>query len=106
RGVAVGVVGVAVIQSFLLAIGFFAIGLPGAGFWTVAALAMHRTGAGGIGDASDHRLCLCQGSNAAGYHLPGLTLVAGLSDNILTPLMLGRGIEARHRPMPGHSNPN
>src|ERR1700693_3229972 len=34
RGVAVGVVGVAVIQSLLLAVGFFAIGLPAAGLWT------------------------------------------------------------------------
>ena len=35
---AVGVVGVAVIQSLLLAVGFFAIGLPAAGRWTVVLL--------------------------------------------------------------------
>ena len=98
RGVAVGVVGVAVIQSFLLAIGFFAIGLPGAGFWTVALLL----------------LCIVQ-VPAVLVTLPIIvyvfakeatqpaiiflvwTLVAGLSDNILKPLMLGRGMEV---PMP------
>jgi predicted PurR-regulated permease PerM len=98
RGVAVGVVGVAVIQSFLLAIGFFAIGLPGAGFWTVALLL----------------LCIVQ-VPAVLVTLPIIvyvfakeatqpaiiflvwTLLAGLSDNILKPLMLGRGMEV---PMP------
>jgi predicted PurR-regulated permease PerM len=98
RGVAVGVVGVAVIQSFLLAIGFFAIGLPAAGFWTVALLL----------------LCIIQ-VPAVLVTLPIIvyvfakeatqsaiiflvwTVLAGLSDNILKPLMLGRGLEV---PMP------
>jgi len=98
RGVAVGVVGVAVIQSLLLAVGFFAIGLPAAGFWTVAMLL----------------LCIVQ-VPAVLVTLPIIayvlateatqpaiiflvwTLAAGLSDNILKPLMLGRGLEV---PMP------
>ncbi|HKM74123.1 MAG TPA: AI-2E family transporter [Stellaceae bacterium] len=98
RGVAVGVVGVAVIQSLLLAVGFFAIGLPAAGLWTVVVLL----------------LCIVQ-VPAVLVTLPIIvyvfateatqpaiiflvwTLVAGLSDNILKPLMLGRGMEV---PMP------
>ena len=98
RGVAVGVVGVAVIQSLLLAVGFFAIGLPAAGFWTVLVLL----------------LCIVQ-VPAVLVTLPIIvyvfateatqpaiifavwTGVAGLSDNILKPLMLGRGMEV---PMP------
>jgi predicted PurR-regulated permease PerM len=98
RGVAVGVVGVAVIQSLLLAIGFFAIGLPAAGLWTVLLLL----------------LCIVQ-VPAVLVTLPIIayvlateatqpaiiflvwTLVAGLSDNVLKPLMLGRGLEV---PMP------
>ena len=98
RGVALGVVGVAVIQSLLLAVGFFAIGLPAAGLWTVLLLL----------------LCIVQ-VPAVLVTLPIIayvlatkatqpaiiflvwTLVAGLSDNILKPLMLGRGLEV---PMP------
>jgi predicted PurR-regulated permease PerM len=98
RGVAVGVVGVAVIQSLLLAIGFFAIGLPAAGLWTVILLL----------------LCIVQ-VPAVLVTLPIIayvlateatqpaiiflvwTLIAGLSDNVLKPLLLGRGMEV---PMP------
>jgi predicted PurR-regulated permease PerM len=98
RGVALGVVGVAVIQSLLLAVGFFAIGLPAAGLWTVVLLL----------------LCIVQ-VPAVLVTLPIIvyvfateatqpaiiflvwTLIAGLSDNILKPLMLGRGLEV---PMP------
>jgi predicted PurR-regulated permease PerM len=96
--VAVGVVGVAVIQSLLLAIGFFAIGLPAAGLWTVVLLL----------------LCIVQ-VPAVLVTLPIIvyvfakeatqpaiiflvwTLIAGLSDNVLKPLLLGRGLEV---PMP------
>lgn len=98
RGVAIGVVGVAAIQSLLLAAGFFAIGLPGAGFWTILVLL----------------LCIVQ-VPAVLVTLPIIayvfateatrpaiiflvwTLVAGLSDNVLKPLMLGRGLAV---PMP------
>ena len=98
RGVALGVVGVAVIQSLLLAIGFFLIGLPAAGLWTVLLLL----------------LCIVQ-VPAVLVTLPIIayvlatkatqpaiiflvwTLIAGLSDNVLKPLLLGRGLEV---PMP------
>ena len=86
------------IQSLLLAVGFFAIGLPAAGLWTVVLLL----------------LCIVQ-VPAVLVTLPIIvyvfatkatqpaiiflvwTLIAGLSDNILKPLMLGRGLEV---PMP------
>src|ERR1700720_1488479 len=45
------------------------------GSWAVdgcVAFAMYRTGAGGTRDTADHSLCFRDGSNAAGYHLPGL----------------------------------
>jgi predicted PurR-regulated permease PerM len=98
RGVALGVVGVAVIQSLLLAIGFFAIGLPAAGLWTAATLLL------GIVQVPAVLVTL----PAIVYVLateptqPAIiflvwSLVAGLSDNVLKPLLLGRGLEA---PMP------
>jgi len=98
HGVALGVVGVAVIQSLLLGVGFFSIGLPAAGLWTVAMLL----------------LCIVQVPAilvtvpiiiyvfATEPTTPAIiflvwTLFAGLSDNILKPLMIGRGLEV---PMP------
>lgn len=98
RGVAIGVVGVAVIQALLLGIGFFAIGLPAAGLLTLAALLL------AIVQVPGALLTL----PVVGYVLatkpttPAVifliwTLAAGLSDNVLKPLMLGRGLEA---PMP------
>jgi predicted PurR-regulated permease PerM len=99
RGVALGVVGVAAIQALLIGGGFFAIGLPAAGLLTLAALFL------GIVQVPAIVLTL----PVMGYVVatepmkPAIiiflvwTLVAGLSDNILKPLMLGRGLEA---PMP------
>ena len=98
RGVALGVVGVAVIQSLLIGVGFFAIGLPAAGLLTLATLLL------GIVQVPAMLLTL----PVMGYVLateattPAIiflvwTLVAGLSDNVLKPLMLGRGLEV---PMP------
>jgi AI-2E family transporter len=87
-----------VIQSLLLAVGFFAIGLPAAGLLTVILLL----------------LCIVQ-VPAVLVTLPIIayvlateatqpaiiflvwTLIAGLSDNVLKPLLLGRGMEV---PMP------
>ena len=117
RGVAVGVVGVAVIQSLLLAVGFFAIGLPAAGLWTVVLLLLC------IDPWRGGRSCRSSGDPIASpVQVPAVlvtlpiivyvfareatqpaiiflvwTLMAGLSDNILKPLMLGRGLEV---PMP------
>jgi len=98
RGVALGVIGVAVIQSLLVGIGFFAIGLAAAGLLTLATLLL------GIVQVPATLLTL----PVIGYVLlteattPAIiftiwTLVAGLSDNFLKPMMLGRGLEA---PMP------
>lgn len=98
RGVAVGVVGVAVIQAVLLGAGFFAIGLPAAGVVTLVALLF------GIVQAPAIILALpviafVFATEATGPAIVFAiwTLVAGLSDNVLKPFMLGRGMEV---PMP------
>jgi predicted PurR-regulated permease PerM len=98
RGVALGVIGVALIQSLLLGVGFFAIGLQAAGPLTLVALLL------GIMQVPLILLTL----PVVGYVLateptqPALifliwNVIVGLSDNILRPLMLGRGVEV---PMP------
>jgi len=98
RGVALGVVGVALIQSLFLGAGFFAIGLPAAGLLTLAAFLL------GIVQVPATLLTvpviayvLATEATTPAIIFLVWTLVAGLSDNILKPLMLGRGLEA---PMP------
>jgi len=98
HGVALGVVGVAVIQALLLGVGFFAIGLPAAGLWTLATLLLCIVQV----PAMLVTLPIMAYVLATEATQPAIifvvwTLVAGLSDNILKPLMLGRGLEA---PMP------
>ena len=98
HGVALGVIGVAVIQSLLIGVGSFAIGLPAAGLLTFATLLL------GIVQVPAMLLMLpvmgyvlaTEATTPATIFLVW-TFIAGLSDNILKPLMLGRGLEV---PMP------
>ena len=98
RGVALGVVGVALIQSLLLGIGYFAIGLQATGLLTLAALLL------GIVQVPLILLTLpvvvyvfaTEATPSAILFLIW-NVVVGLSDNTLRPLMLGRGLEV---PMP------
>lgn len=98
RGVALGVIGVALIQSALLGIGFFAIGLQAAGPLTLVALLL------GIMQVPLILLTL----PVVGYVLATdatqaaiifliWNVIVGLGDNVLRPLMLGRGVDV---PMP------
>ncbi|MGA8759936.1 MAG: AI-2E family transporter [Stellaceae bacterium] len=98
RGVAVGVVGVAVIQSLLLGAGFFAIGVPAAGVWTVVTLlfAIVQVPAVLVTLPIIAYVFVTKATQPAIIFLIW-TLIAGLSDNVLKPLMLGRGLEV---PMP------
>ncbi len=98
RGVALGIVGVAVIQSLLLGAGFFVIRLPAAGLWTLVSLLLC------IVQVPAVILTLPVIGYVFAIHdtLPALafsvwTLGAGLSDNLLKALLLGRGLEV---PMP------
>ena len=98
RGVALGVVGVAFIQSLLLGVGYFAIGLRAAGLLTLAALVL------GIVQVPLILLTLpvvlyvfvTEATQPAIIFLVW-NVVVGLSDNILRPLLLGRGLDV---PMP------
>ncbi len=98
RGVGLGVVGVALIQAVLLGVGFFVIGLQAAGPLTLIALLL------GIMQIPLLLLALpvvvyvfaTEPTQAAIIFLIW-NIVVGLSDNILRPLMLGRGLDV---PMP------
>jgi predicted PurR-regulated permease PerM len=98
RGVLQGVVGVALIQAVLLGMGFFVEGLPFAGAMTLLVLLAGILqlpavifSLPAIAWAWSHL------GNTSAMALTIWLLVAGLSDNILKPLMLGRGMEV---PMP------
>ena len=98
RGVALGIVGVAVIQSLLIGAGFFAIGLSAAGLLTLVTLLL------GIVQVPATLLTLpviayvlATEATTPAIIFSVWTLVAGLSDNVLKPLLLGRGLEV---PMP------
>jgi predicted PurR-regulated permease PerM len=98
RGVLQGVVGVAFIQATLMGIGFFVAGIPFAGLLSLVALFMS------IIQLPPPLLALptiiwawnnLDSTTAAIF--TGWILLASFSDNVLKPLMLGRGMEV---PMP------
>jgi predicted PurR-regulated permease PerM len=98
RGVALGVVGVAVIQSLLIGVAFFAIDLPAAGILTLVTflLAVVQVPTILLTLPVMGYVFATEATTPAIIFLVW-TLVAGLSDNVLKPLMLGRGLEV---PMP------
>jgi len=100
RSVATGVVGVAFIQALLLGIGFIMADMPGAGVLAVVVLLL------GIMQLPASLISLPviayiwwfgDASTLMNIIYSIYLLVAGLADNVLKPLLLGRGVEA---PMP------
>jgi len=100
RSVAAGVIGVAFLQALLLGVGFLLAGLPAAGVLAFVALLL------GIVQLPMLVLTLPviayiwwggDGSTAGNIVFTVFLLVAGMIDNVLKPLLLGRGVEA---PMP------
>jgi predicted PurR-regulated permease PerM len=98
RNVSRGVVGIAVVQSFLAGLGFLAVGLPAAGFFTFVALVL---GIIQIGPT----ILLIPIVIWSWFAMPtvnaliftGYMIAVGLVDNILRPLVLARGLTT---PMP------
>lgn len=99
RAVAQGVVGIAFIQMLLVGIGLVVMGIPAAGLLALLVLLL------GIMQLPVLLVTLPiviyvfsqQGANAATIVFAIWTIAAGLSDNVLKPLMLGRGVSV---PMP------
>ncbi len=99
RAVAQGVVGIAFIQALLLGVGFLVKGVPGAGLLSLAALLL------GIMQLPVVLITLpviaivlgMEGATVGTIVFSIYAFVAGLADNVLKPLMLGRGLDV---PMP------
>jgi predicted PurR-regulated permease PerM len=100
RSVASGVIGVAFIQALLLGVGFIMAGIPAAG---VLALVVMFLGIMQLPAALVSLPVIAylwwsgDASTTSNIVYTIYLLVAGLADNVLKPLLLGRGVEA---PMP------
>jgi predicted PurR-regulated permease PerM len=95
RSVVKGILGVAVIQATMAGLGFFLAGVPYAGLWTVLALffAIIQIGAGPV--AIPIAIYMFSVTDTLTAVLLAIWLVITLvSDNILKPLLLGRGAPA------------
>lgn len=98
KGVALGVVGVAAIQAALLGVGFFLIGLPGAILVTLVVFLLGIVQVPAVIVSLPVIAYVFLKEPLTPALIFGVwTFVAGLSDNFLKPLMLGRGSEV---PMP------
>lgn len=100
RAVAQGIIGVAFIQALLIGLALIVAGVPWAGALSLVvlmlgiaqlpALIVTLPAIGYIWSSGDY-------GNVAAIAYSALLFVAGMADNVLKPLMLGRGVEA---PMP------
>ncbi|MFZ5773689.1 MAG: AI-2E family transporter [Thermodesulfobacteriota bacterium] len=99
RAVAQGVIGIACLQALLMGAGFIFMGIPGAGILALVVLIL------GIVQIPASLVSLpviiyvfwANDSITASVIFAVYTLVAGSIDNVLKPMMLGRGVDA---PMP------
>ena len=100
RSVATGVIGVAFIQALLLGVGFYMAGVPAAGVLSVIVLLI------GIAQVPASIIALPvvayiwwsgDASTAINIVWTIYLIAAGMADNLLKPLLLGRGVDA---PMP------
>ncbi len=92
RSVTTGIVGVALIQSVLAGVGFVVAGLPGAGLWAVMFLiaAVLQVGVLVLVPAVIYVFMISSVTKAVIFLV--WCLVVALVDNVLKPLLLGRGI--------------
>lgn len=99
RAVAQGVVGIAFIQMLLVGVAFVVKGIPGAGLLALAVLLL------GIMQLPATLITIpiiiyvfaTEGFTVAGTVFAVYVFIAGLADNVLKPLLLGRGVDV---PMP------
>ena len=99
RAVAQGVVGIAFIQMVLVGLGFVLMGVPGAGLLALAVLlfGIMQLPATLITVPVIAFVIATQGANGATITFSIYVFLAGLIDNVLKPLLLGRGLSV---PMP------
>lgn len=94
RSVARGILGVALIQSVLSGIGFLVIGVPGAGLWALVALLLSVIQIGIAPVTIPVLIYVFYTADTLPFVIFLVYIVAvSLLDNILKPILLGRGIK-------------
>lgn len=94
RSVTKGILGVALIQAILAGIGFMVMGVPGAGLWALLCLLLSTVQIGIVPVTLPILIYVF----ATAEPLPALlyliwSIIVGTLDNVLKPIMLGRGVE-------------
>jgi len=99
RAVAQGVIGIACLQALLLGAGFILVGIPAAGIWALLVLVfgIAQIPVGLVSLPAIVYVFYTNDSTAVAVMFAVYAFVAGMLDNILKPLVLGRGVDA---PMP------
>jgi predicted PurR-regulated permease PerM len=92
RSVTTGIIGVAFIQAVFAALGFLVAGLPGAGLWGLIFLffAVIQIGVVVLVPASIYMFAIASTTKAVIFMV--WCVIVGTMDNVLKPLMLGRGV--------------
>ena len=92
RSVTMGILGVALIQSLFAGLGFLVVGLPGAGLWALLFLiaAVLQFGALTLIPAVIYIFTVASTAKAVAFLI--WCILVGLMDNVLKPLLLGRGL--------------
>jgi predicted PurR-regulated permease PerM len=87
-----GILGVALIQSACAALGFVVVGLPGASLWSVIFLFAAVLQAGGLVliPAVVYEFAVASTTKAVIFLV--FCIIVGAMDNVLKPLLLGRGV--------------
>ena len=95
RSIAVGVLGIAAVQALLAGVGMVAVGVPGAGLWTLIVLvfAVAQIPALLVLIPVAFYVFSVESTTVSVIYLLWSVVVA-LSDTVLKPMLLGRGVEA------------
>ena len=92
RSVTTGILGVALIQSLFAALGFLVVRLPGAGLWALMFLVAAVLQLGGPALIPFVIYVFATASTAKAVAFMIWCILVGLMDNVLKPLLLGRGL--------------
>jgi predicted PurR-regulated permease PerM len=92
RSVTTGILGVALIQSLLAGLGFLVVRLPGAGLWALLFLIAAVLQVGALTLSPPVIYVFATASTATAVAFLIWCILVALMDNVLKPLLLGRGV--------------
>jgi len=94
RSVTIGILGVALIQSAFASVGFLVVGMPGAGVWSALFLFAAMLQFGGLVLIPAVVYIFAAASTAKAVIFLVWCIFVAVMDNLLKPMLLGRGVEA------------